>query len=416
MESWHKPSVRGGEDYRGCKMVRDRNRDRDSPSFSSTLLDAIYRSIDQGEDEQQQQQGLVLYRETMGRKNKMHHHHQGGDQDDDDDGMASLRRAIMIEKWMEKKVVVWRKSGADTRRREHPLVHSSSSSSESSCGGSGFSSSETESTSFRPPNSRSLHLKSAQKPVVRTTVSKACGGESLVLDRRDAPILHPHPHHHPQKAKHESGFAKTKSKALKIYGDLKRAKQPISPGAKLSSFINSLFTAGNAKNPIHSNSERKSKPASTRTSASSFSRSCLSKSPSAVGKRRGGGVGSSAGAVKRSVRFVVDEEGSRACGHKNRTADTKTFTDSWKGGGYAKFQVRVEEEAAAVRDLRKTFGDGGDESDDGDGASCASSDLFELDNLSSIGIGIGIGIGLDGRYREELPVYETTHIAPLPID
>lgn len=41
------------------------------------------------------------------------------------------------------------------------------------------------------------------------------------------------------------------------------------------------------------------------------------------------------------------------------------------------------------------------EEEDDDAASCASSDLFELDNLSSIGI---------ERYREELPVYETTRL------
>ena len=40
-----------------------------------------------------------------------------------------------------------------------------------------------------------------------------------------------------------------------------------------------------------------------------------------------------------------------------------------------------------------------DEEDDDDGGSCASSDLFELDHLSVIGI---------DSYREELPVYETT--------
>lgn len=38
--------------------------------------------------------------------------------------------------------------------------------------------------------------------------------------------------------------------------------------------------------------------------------------------------------------------------------------------------------------------------EDDDGLSCSSSDLFELDNLSVIGI---------ERYREELPVYETTN-------
>jgi hypothetical protein len=42
-----------------------------------------------------------------------------------------------------------------------------------------------------------------------------------------------------------------------------------------------------------------------------------------------------------------------------------------------------------------------EEEEESDVASCASSDLFELDNLSAIGI---------ERYREELPVYETTHL------
>lgn len=42
-----------------------------------------------------------------------------------------------------------------------------------------------------------------------------------------------------------------------------------------------------------------------------------------------------------------------------------------------------------------------EEDNDDDALSCTSSDLFELDNLSAIGI---------ERYREELPVYETTRL------
>ncbi|KAI5422445.1 hypothetical protein KIW84_045767, partial [Lathyrus oleraceus] len=53
-------------------------------------------------------------------------------------------------------------------------------------------------------------------------------------------------------------------------------------------------------------------------------------------------------------------------------------------------------------DFDMKFEDEDDDEDD-DGASCSSSDLFELDNLSVIGI---------ERYREELPVYETTHFNP----
>jgi len=42
-----------------------------------------------------------------------------------------------------------------------------------------------------------------------------------------------------------------------------------------------------------------------------------------------------------------------------------------------------------------------DDTDDDDAASYSSSDLFELDHLSVMG---------NNRYREELPVYETTHV------
>uniref|UniRef100_A0A0V0GZD8 Putative ovule protein n=1 Tax=Solanum chacoense TaxID=4108 RepID=A0A0V0GZD8_SOLCH len=51
--------------------------------------------------------------------------------------------------------------------------------------------------------------------------------------------------------------------------------------------------------------------------------------------------------------------------------------------------------------LKSTFSH--EDEDEDDGASCASSDLFELDNLSAIGID-------SNRYLEELPVYETTHL------
>ncbi|KAL3633241.1 hypothetical protein CASFOL_022768 [Castilleja foliolosa] len=44
------------------------------------------------------------------------------------------------------------------------------------------------------------------------------------------------------KPKNEDGFLKTKSRALKIYADLKKVKQPISPGGKLAGFLNTLFS------------------------------------------------------------------------------------------------------------------------------------------------------------------------------
>jgi hypothetical protein len=253
-----------------------------------------------------------------------------------------------------------------------------------------------------------------------------------------------------QKAKPEGSFVKTKSKALKIYGDLKKVKQPISPGRRLASFLNSLFTTGNAKKakittPGGSYEERKlkSEQASTCSSASSFSRSCLSKTPSS----RGGKLSSNNGA-KRSVRFypvsVIVDEDCRPCGHKNlygsdrhemsstlvaAAVTTATRNNCPTSDEELKLHVmnenrRIEEVA---RDLLKNYQKKKEEQfdhmstdlcndnthqvcseeeeeesdDDDDIASCASSDLFELDNLSVVGI---------ERYREELPVYETTHL------
>jgi len=52
-----------------------------------------------------------------------------------------------------------------------------------------------------------------------------------------------------------------------------------------------------------------------------------------------------------------------------------------------------------VRDFEE---DDEEEEDDDDDVSCCSSDLFELENF--------LEIGIVDQYREELPVYETTHV------
>lgn len=412
-------------------MIREdrysNRRQRENPSFSSTLLDAIYRSIDEGEDE------LVLYRETM-RKTRGSCNsaavHGGGVENDEE--MANLRRACLIEKWMEKKVsekvVVRRKSAADFERKSRGsmFLNSSSSSSDSSSGG-GFSSSEAESTVF-------AHHK--PKPI-RTSVSAEPKKLINHIGREDIHMFDSFPDTFEQKAKQQNGFVKTKSKAMKIYGDLKKVKQPISPGGRLASFLNSLFTAGNPrkakissstggftdKNSDQSSNKYSSKTSaysSTCSSASSFSRSCLSKTPSSRGKSSNG--------VKRSVRFcpvsVVVGEDLPPCGQKTLYKDESKseknrnlIRDSVDGELKLLIMEKNRRVEEVARDLLKNyqkkvesdynmrnvgeFGIDDDEDDDeDDGASCASSDLFELDNLSAIGI---------ERYREELPVYETTH-------
>ncbi|XP_004510437.1 protein BIG GRAIN 1-like B [Cicer arietinum] len=414
MEKWDKPS----RDNR-------KQHQRENPSFSSTLLDVIYRSIDEGHHHktEEKEEKLMFYKETTTMRNQKCVEAE----------KPNFRRTKKVENWMEKKgvekVVMGRKSLTEfeTRTRSNNSktlsMHSSSSSSESSSAG-GFSSSDSES------------FYGLQKPKpIRTSVSE----KTTNID--GVPFHHSYNKNHSvqtQKPKNENGFGKTKSKALRIlYGDLKKSKQPISPGARLASFLNSLFTSsGNTKkSKVTSSSssstttttktttnsvleamhDSKSTQASTCSSVSSFSRSCLSKTPS------------SRSGAKRSVRFcpvsVIVDEDCRPCGHKNLhegekglVANNSSIYDGKRRSEELRLHVmqesrRVEELA---RDLLKNYQkkngmdfnmqfENEEDDDDDDGASCSSSDLFELDNLSVIGI---------ERYREELPVYETTHFNP----
>ncbi|CAJ1950825.1 unnamed protein product [Sphenostylis stenocarpa] len=395
---------------------------RENPSFSSTLLDVIYRSIDEDQTEEKEEEQLIFYRETM-RKQKQSNCFR---EDKTEAEKHNSRRARKVENWIEKrtseKVLMGRNSLTEFERRTRnnsisntlSMYSSSTSSSESSSVG-GFSSSESE----------SFYGVQRPKPV-KTNVS------DKTKNNFDA-ALHNHNFRshssQTQKPKHENGFGKTKSKALKIlYGELKKAKQPISPGARLASFLNSLFTSnGNAKKakvsttttstcrpvliPVVANRAADTKsaaqqPGSTCSSASSFSRSCLSKTPS------------SRSGAKRSVRFcpvsVIVDEDCRPCGHKNVYEGEEGLVASIGKNRSEELRLHVMQESRRVeelaRDLLKNYQKKGEvefdavmhyeEEEEDDVASCSSSDLFELDNLSAIGI---------ERYREELPVYETTH-------
>ncbi|KAE8100079.1 hypothetical protein FH972_018007 [Carpinus fangiana] len=445
--------------YRREKILREDRycQGRKNPSFSSTLLDKIYRSIDEGEKSTEE---LKFYRETMGKKQsrasgKSSRALEG-------EGAASLRGACLIEKWMDKKAGA--KVGSQRRqyltelerKPQHDRDHdndalyfsSASSSSDSSSGG--FSSSDTESI-YGLKSSSSCFLPSRPKPV-RTSVS-ARSERSEKAEKKQRGLFHEQREVHMfddyhyssatgDAPKHDEVMIKSKSRALKIYANLKKVKQPISPGGRLANFLNSLFTTGGTKKTKNSPSvgvyedvavARKSKsvPASTCSSASSFSRSCLSKtSPSSREKLRNG--------VKRTVRFcpvsVIVDEDCRPCGQKclyeeqDSSLIPVSVPTAWKIGRSTKtrkneeelmFQVlektrRVEESAREflrdyhqnqkkneliMRDFRDNEHVG--EYEDDDAASCSSSDLFELDHLQVMG---------NNRYREELPVYETTHV------
>ncbi|KAG2304595.1 hypothetical protein Bca52824_033246 [Brassica carinata] len=300
-----------------------RRRDHRHPSFSSTLLDQIYRSIDDSSD-------------------------------------VSMRKKQSLDEnrvCLEKILVNRRKTADDVVRSRKPTTvepvffkHSSSSSSDSS----GFSSSESDSFYRRTRSSRSPPAIHHHPKPVRTNVERPKDNNN-----------------------------KVKSKALKMYNDLKKVKQPISPGGRLATFLNSLFT-GNTKKP-----SKTATSSTTCSSASSFSRSCLSKTTSSSEK------------TKRSVRFcpVLDEDSTR---HHHRSLDThresRVMEENRRVIEAAKELIRTYQKN---KDVVNISGQEEDDDDDDDSASCASSDLFELDNLSAIGI---------ERYREELPVYETTRL------
>ncbi|KAL4589271.1 hypothetical protein LXL04_002177 [Taraxacum kok-saghyz] len=394
---------------------------RENPSFSSSLLDEIYRSMDERDGRE-----LMVYREAT-REKQSSFSINGYFQNDREarQQIAGLGRACLVEKWIDKevceKVVVRRKSGVDFRRNERDSLYfnSSSSSSDSSCGG-GFSSSEADSVygvSSRPKpirTSTNRHDEYSTREKQRNTY----GQKYQIEDYQSKP-------------KHEGKFVRTKSRAMKIYGDLKKVKQPISPGGRLATFLNSLFTTSNGKNTKLSSSsvgdqidrESKSGNASTCSSASSFSRSCLSKTPSSRGKLSNN--------KKRSVRFsmIVDED-CQPCGHKSLYGDESNLptikfvknpiTEEFKLHSNEKnrhieeaardllrnYQKKVECEFDLINgnvkgnsDINMNYDD--DEDDDDDAASNTSSDLFELENFSAIGM---------EKYRDELPVYETTHL------
>ncbi|KAL4283728.1 hypothetical protein GQ457_16G001850 [Hibiscus cannabinus] len=354
----------------------------DNPSFSSTLLDKIYRSIDDGETKSED---LRFYSETMQRKQRM----------------SGSQRACLIEKWMEKKVsekenAVKKHVFSDSefvRKSHHEHEHdhdgvffsSTSISSDSSSGGFSFSSPDTESMYCTKTKAPSCFVRPWPKPV-KTRVSAVQSDKPVKVKQR-------------------------------------QQRPPISPGGRLASFINSLFTTGHTKKSKSSPTtpalsptvsvSRDQKPVSSCSSSSSCSRSCLSKnSPSTREKLRDGS--------KRTVRFcpvsVIVDEHSRPCGQREIVKPPSNKYDK-----EMKFQTtdkarRVEEMAREFlkeyhqnqkkndfisRDSRRNYVLKHEDEDEDDASSCSSSDLFELDHHVLLG---------NKRYEQELPVYETTHV------
>ncbi|XP_076953390.1 protein BIG GRAIN 1-like B [Bidens hawaiensis] len=193
----------------------------------------------------------------------------------------------------------------------------------------------------------------------------------------------------------EGKFVKTKSRAMKIYSYLKKGTQPVSPGGRLASFLFSLFSTRNMKKSkipsacsggqdeavVHAS--RKSK------SASSFSRTCLSKTTSSS-------RGKLSTDVKRSVRFYP------ASGSDSPVVKLDRNPVNEEVKRRMNIVKNYERKVQYVFDSIKNNATNNDDDNDNDDVSYASSDLFELDHVS-------FGIGMDGC-MQELPLYETTSV------
>ncbi|GAA0185550.1 hypothetical protein LIER_32838 [Lithospermum erythrorhizon] len=187
---------------------------------------------------------------------------------------------------------------------------------------------------------------------------------------------------------------KSKSRAMKIYSNLKKIKQPISPGGRLSSFIFSLFSSDNSKKMKNKNDgvnkneffgdgnfERNMKSinaTSSFLSASSFSRSCLSQN-TGTKKAKTDNI------ERTSVRFYHVSNNVHVNEHKFNT-------------GLRGCQNRKKRDEF-VMEMRNVDNYDEEDDDNEDGFSECSSDLFEIDHLGLFG---------NDRFSDELPVYGTT--------
>lgn len=342
---------------------------RRTPSFSSTLLDSIYRSIDESKSNLDENPQLGLSTTTTPKKQSNLNYHNNNSSVEK--SYNNNKKEKMIEDWMEKK------QNTPSHSSKYFVNSTTSTSSESS---SMFSSSETDTT----------HHKPKQRPV-RNKVNYSEKNQKK-----------------PKRDGGGGGFARTKLRALKIYyGELnqkvmmKQKKQPISPGSRIASFLSSIFnnTAANVKKPkmcyvgavedvtrTSFDGHNKSK------SPSSFStRSCMTKTTSSS---------SSSSKGKRSVRFypvsmILGEEDSQ---HSTKEVKKKkNCVNVAKENG---FNIKGHQQNSCKGTNQFGFRGSYDDGDD-DALSYSSSDLFELDHL------IGAGIS---RFQEELPVYETTNL------
>ncbi|XP_051215385.1 protein BIG GRAIN 1-like [Lolium perenne] len=172
-----------------------------------------------------------------------------------------------------------------------------------------------------------------------------------------------------------SEMARTKKSTAATRG----CSRPASPGARLASLLNSIFSAKRLSAPRRMPTDQEP----VCSTAPSYARSCLSKKARPPASRS---------RSTRMVKFLdIDGEVAVAAASVGRCSGIPV--------------VEVEEELLRSADVQvDMYG--------GEKSSGASLELFELENLGVIAPESGLP-GRDGSYRNELPVYGSTGVAGL---
>ncbi|XP_074271863.1 protein BIG GRAIN 1-like B [Silene latifolia] len=385
-----------------------------TPSFSSILLDAIYRSIDDTYTDTDSTPKTATTTTTIYSNNNddaidydyTHASKQRRSKMRSDSNTLetiNLRHAIMIDSWIDKQ-------SPPTPPQPRPQQQ------------------QQPKGYYQHQNANHNKIKFVRQNSVPYRSSNYVGSSSTSSSSSCFT--------HPKRETPSRIFNKTKLKALKIYSDLKKSKQqrqqqPVSPGARIVAFLNSIFRNAAVAQPRRSpeNPPLTTMSTSTCSSASSFTRSCMSKTTISTEKSN------------RSVRFypvntfIIEDDDTKSLCRKDNlhnvddrkllVSSTKAAFDHQQHNKKLKKENEIESmitkinrnrshsnnhdhnykellsfEMCSDEELMKLD----DDNDDEDDESCASSDLFELENLSSIGV---------STFSEELPVYGTTSLKKL---
>ncbi|XP_073286084.1 protein BIG GRAIN 1-like A [Primulina huaijiensis] len=359
---------------------KSRRNPNNEPSFSSILLDEILRSTDTNAEKTG---GLKFFTEIpVNRQLNFSARTDQRSHSREHEEVGSFGRTYLVEKWRKEeqyngKISAGKKHPYTPRfekksSRDNDLLFFSSTSCSSDS--SGALSAADPDLFVSTKNTRVPYSSSVAKPPKHVKICAKSKQEERLS-------------YNDQKNKKEvQNLIKPKSTASKIYTNFMTMKQPVSPGGKLTSFINSLFNNTNRKESrtnegFRFQDSKKSSNASysTRSSASSFSRSSsvVENSPKSIEKTRNG--------IQRRVGFdpasVILDEDLRLCGHKNSANENFGRSPLEKNGAHNDLKGYQNQRKVDFPMFGKHWEED-DKNDNYDGISDSSSDLFELDHLS----------------------------------